>query len=366
MPPSPKAHIRNIKPPVHGGTAYNAYNHKDRGFSKDELIDFSTCCNPYGPPKGVTAALPKADIEHYPDPYCSKLIAALSKSLGLRPDNIIVGSGATELIRLAVNSYAGPGDTILIPFPTYGEYELAGTISNCRIVKYRLMEKDGFKLGCEEFIEFAKLHQPSIIFLCNPNNPTGQYLNLHQVSRILDAFPDILVVLDEAYIAFTERAQQSTLLLDRGNLLIIRSMTKDYAIAGLRLGYGIAPENIIMTLTKVRPPWNVNAPAQQAGLAALSYKKYIKQCEMRIRNCKKYLEEQLTKLGYQCIPSSTNFFIFKTGNASHFKNQMLDKGILVRDCTSFGLPGYVRIAPQKIEQCRRFIREARKIKAGQA
>lgn len=314
----------------------------------------------------MTAAMSNADIEHYPDPYCGKLTAALSKSLGLRPDNIIVGSGATELIRLAVNCYAGPGDTILMPFPTYGEYELAGTISNCRIKKYLLTEKDSFKLDCEKFIDFAKLNRPSIIFLCNPNNPTGQYLNLHQVSMILDALPDILVILDEAYIAFTERAQQSTLLLDRGNLFIIRSMTKDYAIAGLRLGYGIAPENIIMSLTKVRPPWNINAPAQEVGLAALSHKKHVKQCETRIRNCKKYLENQLAELGYQCIPSSTNFFIFKTGNASLFKKRMLSTGILVRDCTSFGLPAYVRIAPQKMAQCRRFIREVRKIRAGRA
>lgn len=354
MPPSPKPHIKGIKPVIHGGAGFNI-SQANSSLACREMLDLSTCCNPYGPPKGLRSALHNTDIEHYPDPHCIKLTALLSKNKGVQPANIIIGSGSTELIRLAVSAYAGPGDTIVIPCPTYGEYELAGTIADSRIAKYVLDEKDGFKMDCDKFIAFARQHYPAIIFLCNPNNPTGQYIGLSEVKRILDSFPDTLVIMDEAYIAFTDGAWDSSSLLKKGNLFIVRSMTKDYAIAGLRLGYGMASETIIESLMKVCPPWNVNAMAQEAGIAALSCGEYIEQCGKRIGRCKTYLTGQLTKMGYRCVPSSTNFFMFKTGNAGYFKKQMLAKGILVRDCTSFGLPEYVRIGPHRLTQCRRFI-----------
>ena len=347
---------------MHGGASFSSKD--SNGLIQKGVMDFSTCCNPYGPPKAVYRALRSIDAEHYPDPDCNQLTQMLGQKCGVRPANLIIGSGSTELIRLAANAYSGPGDMVIIPCPTYGEYELASKIANAQIVRYQIKEKNGFKLACGEFIKYAKLHNPAIIFLCNPNNPTGQYLGLHDVERILNSFPDTLVVLDEAYIAFTEGAWNSHNLLARDNLFIVRSMTKDYAIAGLRLGYGMASETIIANLKKVRPPWNVNSAAQEAGLAALSYDDYTAQCADRIRTSKTYLIKELTGMGYNCVPTHTNFFMFKTGNACRFQKQMLAKGILVRDCTSFGLPEYVRIAPLGITLCHKFIRSVKEIKAG--
>ncbi|RPJ56439.1 MAG: histidinol-phosphate aminotransferase family protein [Dehalococcoidia bacterium] len=346
MPPSPKPHIKDIKPAFHGGASFS--RQASSFFIKEGVLDFSTCCNPYGPPKSISQALRNADAEHYPDPDCNKLANLLSQKEAVTPANLIIGSGSTELIRLAATAYSGPGDMVIIPYPTYGEYELASKIAHTQIVRYQIKEKNGFKLACGEFIAHAKLHNPAIIFLCNPNNPTGQYLGLHDIERILNSFPDTLVVLDEAYIAFTDGAWNSGHLLAKDNLLIVRSMTKDFAIAGLRLGYGMASETIITNLKKVRPPWNVNSAAQEAGLAALSSGDYTAQCADRIRVCKTYLTEKLAGMGYLCVPTLTNFFMFKTGNASQFQKQMLAKGILVRDCTSFGLPAYVRVAPQGV------------------
>lgn len=356
-----KPHLAGIKLPFHGGVSFTVPAHKNAG--QKEIMDFSTCCNPYGPPKAVRTALVKADVQRYPDPDCSQLAMTLSQKLGLHPDKLIVGSGSTELIRLSVIAYAGPGDTIIIPCPTYSEYELAAAIADTRIKKYVAGEKDGFKLDCQKFISFAGRQHAAIIFLCNPNNPTGQYLSQEEVASILEAFPQTLVVLDEAYIAFTSGAWDSGKLLFKDNLLIIRSMTKDYAIAGLRLGYAIASEDIIANLKKVRPPWNVNAAAQEAGLAALSCRNYPTQYAKRISRLKKYLIDELMDLGFDCVPTNTNFFLFKTGNASRFRKKLLAKGVLVRDCASFGLPEYVRIAPLGIIQCRRFIRAVKEIQA---
>ncbi|MCX6007077.1 MAG: histidinol-phosphate transaminase [Chloroflexi bacterium] len=362
MLPSPKPHIENIKPVFHGGAGF--IKRENAEYNDLETLDFSTCCNPYGPPKIVRMALRKIDIEHYPDPESGKLIRLLSNKLGITPDSLIAGSGSTELIRLAASTYFSPGDAVVIPCPTYGEYELASTIVNARIEKFYVNEKDDFKIDCDEFISFAKSQNPAGIFLCNPNNPTGQYLGLSYMKKILKSFPDTLIILDEAYIAFTDNAWDSHSLLKRNNLLIVRSMTKDYGIAGLRMGYGMASAAIVANLKKVRPPWNVNSAAQAAGEAALSCDDYLTQCTDRIRRSKNYLTGELANMGYKVIPTSTNFFLFKAGDANHFQKRMLAKGILVRDCTSFGLPEYVRVAPLKRTHCQRFIKAVKEMRAG--
>jgi histidinol-phosphate aminotransferase len=137
--------------------------------------------------------------------------------------------------------------------------------------------------------------------------------------------------------------------------LIVRSMTKDFALAGLRLGYGIASKEVINTLKKVRPPWNVNSAAQQAGIAALGSAGHMKKCGPLINKGRDYLLAQLKSLGYQVLPTATNFFLVRVGNAGKYRQGLLARGSLVRDCSSFGLPGYIRIAPRRMQDCRSLI-----------
>ncbi|MGA2368140.1 MAG: histidinol-phosphate transaminase [Dehalococcoidia bacterium] len=354
-----KQHIVALPAGEHGGL--NSAGLTGSGKNSGDVLDFSTCCNPYGPPKQLRRAIREINSSLYPDPDSTKLVRALAKKMGINQDNLIAGSGSTEIIRLAAAAYLGPGDSVVMPAPTYGEYELACRIVNSHVIKFILNEKDGFKLNAAEFAAFAKYHKPAGIFLCNPNNPTGQYLSYDHVYMIIQDFPDSLVVLDEAYIAFTGSAWDSLKLLKSPNLLIVRSMTKDFALAGLRLGYGIAQKSIIDALKKVRPPWNVNSPAQQAGLMALSCDDYILSCCERINRCKLYLSGELIKLGLKVIPSQTNFFIFKTGDAAGFKSRLLERGFMVRDCTSFGLPGYIRVSPRSMPDCRKLIAAIREV-----
>ena len=349
----PKQHIADIRPGTHGGINYCAP--AKHGARPKEILDFSTCCNPYGPPISVNSAILKANIALYPDPDCRKFIGLLSRTIGAPRKNLIATGGSTELLRLAALAYTGRGDTVVIPSPTYGEYELACQIANARIVKYRMKEGAGFRLAAGYFISFAQKHSPSAIFICNPNNPTGQYIGLSDIEKIVSAFPDTLIVLDEAYVSFTANAWDSLILLDYSNILIVRSMTKDLALAGLRLGYGIASREIIDTLKKVRPPWNVNSVAQQAGIAALNSPHYMKKCSALINKGKDYLLAELESLGYQVLPTDTNFFLVRVDKAADFQSRLLAKGFLVRDCSSFGLPGYVRMAPRRMQDCRSLI-----------
>ena len=350
----PRPAINKISPCIHGGI-----NHEELarfGIPPEAVLDFSVSCNPFGPPPGIKEALADTSIACYPDTEASELKQLLAQKLNTSQDRLIIGSGSTELIRLIATTYFAHDDLVLIPQPTYGEYETACQLADARVLKQPVLKKPVFQPDINEFTNLLQKHQPKAIFLCNPNNPTGQYMSKDKLTQIMSSIQDSLVILDEAYIAFTENAWTSLDLIDHNNLIILRSMTKDYALAGLRLGYAIAAEPIIAILKRVRPPWNVNAPAQKAGIFALNSDSYLDECNSKIREAKDFLIKALESLGLSPLSSQTNFFLVKVGNATAFRQTMLKKGILVRDCTSFGLPQYIRLAPRTMPECQKLIK----------
>jgi histidinol-phosphate aminotransferase len=219
------------------------------------------------------------------------------------------------------------------------------------VLRQPMPEVTGFQLNILETTKLVRRQRPRGIFLCNPNNPTGQYLSAEEFREIMSSASESLLILDEAYIAFTADTWSSLDLIHRGNLMVLRSMTKDYALAGLRLGYAIAGEPIISVLRKVKPPWNVSSVAQKAGIYALEADGYLDTCRKNIKEAKDFLVAGLKGLGLAPLPSQTNFFLVKVGDAAGFRQAMLRKGILVRDCTSFGLPDYIRLAPCSMAEC---------------
>ena len=218
-----------------------------------------------------------------------------------------------------------------------------------------MLEETNFQLNVAETSVLMRKYRPKGIFLCNPNNPTGQYLSKEKVKAILSVARDGLVVLDEAYVAFTTDTWSSLELIGRDNLVVLRSMTKDYALAGLRLGYAVAAAPIISVLKSIRPPWNVSSVAQAAGIFALKADSYLEACERKIREAKEFLVREFGRLGLSPLPSQANFFLVKVGDATNFTQALLKKGILIRDCSSFGLPSYIRLAPRTISDCQRLI-----------
>ncbi len=349
----PRLAIDKLAPCVHGGIDYAEL--KNLGISPEAILDFSVSCNPFGPPPSIREALANASIERYPDSEASELKQLLAEKLNIATDNLIIGSGSTELIRLLTIAYFSPSDLVLIPQPTYGEYEIACHLADTHILKQPVLQEPNFHLDVTEITDLIRKHRPKGIFLCNPNNPTGQYMTKGELDHIMSTTNDSLLILDEAYIAFTENAWSSMNLVDRGNLVFLRSMTKDYALAGLRLGYAIATESIISVLKRVRPPWNVNSLAQKAGIMAINADNYLEECSTKIREAKIFLVQELGHLELSPLPSRTNFFLVKVGNATKFRQALLMKGFLVRDCTSFGLPQYIRLAPRTLPECQRLI-----------
>jgi len=356
----PKPEIEKLKVCPHGGPNYAELS--AMGISADEIIDFSVGSNPFSFPPAVRDILTSVVIDRYPDSECIELRACLSEKLGVSPENIIVGSGSIEIIRLIALAYFGHGDSALILKPTFGEYEVACHTVGAEVLEQWGREEAGFAFDADETCALIQKHQPKGVFICNPNNPTGQYLSRQEIERILQAHSQSLVILDEAYSAFTEGSWSSTDLIPRGNIINVCSMTKDYALAGLRLGYAVASNEIIHYLRQVCPPWNVNAAAQKAGVLVLKNTSYLKQCEQKIREAKQFLMNELRDMGFTVLPSKTNFFLVKVGNATKFRACLLKHGILVRDCASFGLPQYVRIAVLTLPQCRKLINTLKELK----
>jgi len=349
----PKRGIANLKKCHHGGINYAGI--EALGINPDEILDFSVCTNPFMPPPGIMETLITAAIEQYPDSEATEFRQELSARLGVPAENILAGSGTTELIRLIAMTYFRKGDPVLLLEPTYGEYEIACRIAGARLLELRAKEEDNFTLKMGDFANLINERRPRAVFICNPNNPTGRYLSRREIEMVLGAIGDSLLVLDEAYVAFVEESWNSVDLMGRGNVVILRSMTKDYGMPGLRLGYAVADKDIVKNLRRVCLPWNVNIVAQKVGMAVLENGEYLEQSLRQIREAKRFLTDGISRLGFKVLPSDAHYFLVKVDNAKRFHSSLLKQGILVRDCTSLGLPEYARIAPRTMPECRKLI-----------
>ena len=323
---------------VHGGINYGEFERL--GIDPATVIDFSVNGNPYGPSPAVRDALLHADIAHYPDRHCLHLRRAIREyelfDTDLPLDAILCGNGTAELIWAIARAFLQPGDTAAIIGPTFGEYAAA-----CHAVRADIID------GGAELFET----QPDLVWLCNPNNPTGHYREEADLWQIVQACQTsgATLVVDEAYWHFlsVNAPGSATTLLDREDapdIIVLRSLTKDYALAGLRLGYLVAKPDTVARIAAQLPSWNVSAPAQAAGIAALADQTHLRQTLAMLADERRDFFAALCGTGLTVVPSDTHFCLVGVGDAPTIRQQLLAKGLLVRDCTSFGLPQYIRVA----------------------
>jgi histidinol-phosphate aminotransferase len=341
-----------IKPATHG--AFDFAELESLGLDPNDVLDFGVNSNPYGTSPLILEALRSVPVERYPDRESIALRRALSERLDVTPEQILVGNGTAELIQFAAFAFLQKGDHALILEPTFGEYERSVRLMDANVHRWRATSQNGFIPSPEKIHNRLLQRKMQLVFLCNPNNPTGQVIPNDVLREWADEFPETCFLVDEAYLAFVE-GMKSAILVKRKNVLSLRSMTKDYAIAGLRLGYAIGEPKMIEAMKNFRPAWNVNALAQAAGLAALQNENHLTETLAKLRNEKENLVSGLKKLGYEPIPSQTNYFLLPVRNGAQFRTELLTHGILVRDCASFGLPSYVRIATRTLEENTRLL-----------
>ena len=313
--------------------------------------------NPLGPsPRAIQVIRERVEQLHlYPDGDCFYLKKGLAEKLALRPEQLIFGNGSNEIIELAVRTFLRPGDEAVMAHQAFVVYRLvvqaAGGVS--RIVPLRDFTHD------LEAMAAAITPKTRIVFLANPNNPTGTIYRRAEWEHFLDRIPaDVLLVVDEAYFEYVENEDypDSLRYQERGKtLLTLRTFSKLYGLAGLRIGYGIGPREVIDLMQRVRQPFNVNAAAQWGALAALDDREHVRRSLEVNRGGKAYLAREFTRLGLEHVPSCANFILLRVGNGEHLFQQLLRLGIIVRPMGGYELPEYVRVTIGTTEENEKFI-----------
>ncbi len=332
----------------HGGDLYGWA--RAAGVTRGDIIDFSASINPLGTPGEVLRAIRDRlhDIEHYPDPDSMELRDKLSATFSLDPSVILCGNGCAELIYLLPRALSL--GKVLIPQPTFNEYERACATAHpgCTVVPYPLRTEDDFDIDAVAILREAQRVSADAVFLCNPNNPTGRMVEIEAITEAatLAAQAKVYLVIDESFIEFTPGP--SAIHLTGGNpwLVVLRSMTKFYALPGLRLGWGVFPFTVASALNSVREPWAVNALAQAAGLAALDLTGHKDRTHALISRQKVHLERGFKKFGIDYVPSHANYYLLRSRQAPGIIEGLKEHNILVRDCSGFkGLDErYIRVA----------------------
>lgn len=352
MFPEPRPELLHAARVVHG--APDVAELERLGLQPESVLDFSVNVNPYGPSPRVRQALAGVPLERYPDRDALALRGALAASLEVAPERIAVGNGSVELLWLIAMAFVRPDDAILVLGPTFGEYAQVARLMGARLLTWGARPEEDFSIDEAAVAALLQELRPRVAFLCHPNNPTGTLLDVEAIADWAAESPQTLFVVDEAYLPFAAGAP-SVLTVASRNMLVLRSMTKAHALAGLRLGYAVGSAEVIATLALVQPPWSVNALAQAAGLAALEDQAHVTWSLARVTEAKHLLVERLRTLDLPPRPSATHFFLLEVGEATALRRALLQRGILVRDCTSFGLPAYIRIATRRPEDNERLL-----------
>ena len=330
---------------IHGGDVYSA-----RQKMKQEPLDFSANINPMGMPPGAVRAAADAlqQCTQYPDPLCRELRAALAAYEGIPAEQIVCGNGAADLI-FRIVAATHPQRALLLE-PTFAEYEQALRSMDCSIAYFPLQESEGFVLP-EAFLQ-QLTPEINLLFLCNPNNPTGRTVSPALLQEIWKRCEEagILLVVDECFNEFLEHPEQNTLkgvLKTGANAVILKAFTKSFAMPGLRLGYGLCGnKSLAERIFFCGQPWGVSIPAQAAGIAALQEQGYLERMRRLIQTERRWLSENLARLGLCVFPSEANYILFRTETEIPLRERMEQHSVLIRACGNYrGLDDrYYRIA----------------------
>lgn len=330
------------------------------GLRPADILDFSSNINAYGPSPTMREVIARTPLDRYPDEEALALRAAVGEHLGVEPQRVLAGNGSSELIWLAASALLRPHDRVLVFGPTFAEYGRMAALMSTDLKEQLAAESNNFILSPSEIADAIDTWQPRLVFLCNPNNPTGTAHAAQKIINCASSHPNSIFIADESYIAFAPDLGTAA-HAELNNVLVLRSMTKDYSLAGLRLGYAVGSKELIAALSRARPPWSVNALAQAAGVAALRDQKHLLRSLELLATAKSELMAALADLGMKVLPSAAPFFLVRVGDGAAVRRALLHQAILVRDCASFGLPHYIRICTRRPEENARLVAALREV-----
>jgi threonine-phosphate decarboxylase len=328
---------------------------QSNGFEAEEMLDFSASINPLGPPPAARKAFNKSyrEISRYPDPYGEELKAALAERHGLRASEVLLGNGSTQLIYLLCAALR-PRNALIVG-PAFAEYANALTLCGATVRRFALSADDGFHFSTTRLVA-AWDKDCDLVVLTTPNSATGRLIpkaDLENIARIASTRKSFLVI-DEAFIDFIEAESVKLLVRDNPYLIVLRSLTKYYALPGLRLGYLLAGTGLAARLAIYQEPWSVNAPALNVALACLADAAFEPRTARWLGRERTFLTRRLgTLAGFRLFPSQANFFLVKIDgsgrDALQLRSFLARRKILIRTCDSFAElgPEYFRIAVKR-------------------
>ena len=331
-----------------------------REFGLKKIIKLASNENPLGPSARAIQAIRDciSEIYFYPDGAGRELKEALAQKLSLDSQNVILGNGSDEIVSMIARVFLRQGDEAIMATPSFLMYEIGANLSQARVVSVPLKH---FKIDLEQMIRAVR-PKTRVVFMANPNNPTGTIVKREEVERFVDRLPETtLVVFDEAYYEYVEAEdfpQSLDLMRNRPNIIVLRTFSKIYGLAGLRIGYGVATREIIDILNRARSPFNVNFLAQVAALASLTDQEQVRRTRQLIREEKKFLYSHLRNLELFFVPTEANFILIEVGKkAKEVEYRLLEKGVIVRGMQVYDLPQFIRVSIGTREQNEEFIRE---------
>ena len=352
-----RSNIKDIPPYVPGKSKEEIA--REFGLDPDKIIKLASNENPLGPPKTAIGAIGAASskIAVYPDAIARDLTAELSRYVGMEEEQIIAGNGSDEILDLAVRLFIGKGDEAVISTPTFSVYESLVRIASGTPV-FVPLKKDSFEYNICSILE--KINKKTkLVFICSPNNPTGNLISEDDVREILET--EVIVLVDEAYTEFCG-CSFIDLINEYDNLIVIRTFSKAFGLAGLRVGYGIACKKIIDYMFRIKIPFTVNTLAQKAAITALKDGDHLKTTIETTEKGRDYLFFELSKIdSIKVYPSNANFILVNvkgTGKtAAEIAEELFKNGIIVRDCRKFrGLDEYhLRVSIGTMEENLKFL-----------
>jgi len=319
--------------------------------------------NPLGPsPKALEAirrALP--NLHRYPESQCFYLVQKLSQVMNLASEQFIVGNGSDEIITLAVRAFVEPGDEVVVAHPTFLIYGIAAQLAGAKVRRVPMQDFRHDLAGMRRALN----RRTRLVFIANPDNPTGTYVTRAEVEEFMEGLPPgVIVFFDEAYaeLADVPDYPETRPYLARHPVIITRTFSKAYGLAGIRVGYGMAPAELVEAMHRVREPFNVNSLAQVAALAALEDTEHLEATRRLLREQKPLLQRGLEEMGFGCVPSATNFILFRAGErAGELAQALLRRGIIVRHMEAWALPEYLRVTVGLPQETQAFLQSLKEI-----
>jgi histidinol-phosphate aminotransferase len=356
----PPEYVLSVKPYAPG----KPMEELEREYGLTGSIKLASNENPLGPSPLALEAIRQAlsRLNRYPDGSGYYLVRKLSAKFGVKPENIVLGGGSDDIIGMLTRALLSPGDEVIMTRPSFSMYEIMTRISNARPVFVPLRS---LAIDLDD-IAGAVTPKTRMIFLTNPHNPTGTIFSSAQFKAFLRNIPEsVVVVLDEAYVEFArdETCADSLDFLDDGRpLAALRTFSKVYGLAGLRVGYGFMPPEMVSLMNRVRQPFNVSSIAQAAAIAALDDDAFLQKTRKVVHEGLDFLFRELNRMGVACFPTQANFFLLDVKrNADEVFQALLREGVIVRSMSSYGYPTYVRVNAGLPEENARFIEALEKV-----